>query len=123
MLWHVLQEEAVQGAINFSMYLSQCIPCICLIVLILRSSESLIFINTYIKFHFNPMISSWGAIFNVPECISKIKLIVSPSLKSEKCAVVFLKKVTARFPFCYLFYSVLFYFLFIFLATKSIWPA
>ena len=68
MLRHVLQQEAVQRAIDFAQYLSQCAPCICLIVLILRSSESLTFINTCIKFNFNPMISSWGTIFNVSEC-------------------------------------------------------
>ncbi|GFS97131.1 hypothetical protein TNCV_1920811 [Trichonephila clavipes] len=38
-------------------------------VLFLRSSESLICVIMCIKFHFNPMLSSWVAIFNVPECI------------------------------------------------------
>ena len=69
MLRHVLQQEGVQHAIDFALYLSQWTPCICLIVLILRSSVSLIIINPFIKFHFNPMLSSWGAIFNVSECI------------------------------------------------------
>ena len=72
MLRHVLQQEAVLRAIDFALYLSQCTPCICLIVLILRSSESLIFINTCIKFHFNLMLSSLGAIFIVPECMYDI---------------------------------------------------
>ena len=80
MLRRVLQQEAVQRAIDFVLYLSQCAPCICLIVLILRSSESLIFINPCIKFHFNPMLSSWGTIFNVPECIT-----VVDCLKTESC--------------------------------------
>ena len=84
---HVLQQEAVQRAIEFALFLSQYTPSVCLIVLIFRSSESLIFINMYIKFHFNPMISSWGAIFNVPECMSKSQfyliLLYFQSMSSE----------------------------------------
>ncbi|GFS82549.1 transposable element Tcb1 transposase [Trichonephila clavipes] len=41
----------------------------CLIVLLLRSSEYFICVIMCFKFHFNPMLSSWVAIFNVPECI------------------------------------------------------
>ncbi|GFV08388.1 transposable element Tcb2 transposase [Trichonephila clavipes] len=66
---HILQLEVVQCAIEVAQYLCRCTPCICLIVLFLRSSESLIFVIMCIKFHFNPMLSSWVAIFNVPECI------------------------------------------------------
>ncbi|GFY05018.1 hypothetical protein TNCV_561501 [Trichonephila clavipes] len=47
-------------------------PCIRVIVLFLRSNESLICVIMCIKFHFNPMLSSWVAIFNVPECILKL---------------------------------------------------
>ena len=74
MLWHALQQEAVQRAIDFALYLSQCALCICLIVLILRSSGSLIINNMCIKFHFNLMFSSWGTIFNVPEWILKAEV-------------------------------------------------
>ncbi|GFW35093.1 hypothetical protein TNCV_5066591 [Trichonephila clavipes] len=55
-------------AIEVAQYLCRCTPCIRLIVLFLRSSESLICVIMCIKFHFNPMLSSWVAIFNVPEC-------------------------------------------------------
>ncbi|GFV70385.1 transposable element Tc3 transposase [Trichonephila clavipes] len=64
---HVLQVEVVQRAIEVAQYLCRCTPCIRLIVLFLRSSESLICVIMFIKFHFNPMLSSWVAIFNVPE--------------------------------------------------------
>ncbi|GFX21550.1 transposable element Tcb1 transposase [Trichonephila clavipes] len=66
--WHVLQLEVVQHATEVAQYLCRCTPCIRSIVLFLRSSESLICVNMCIKFHFNPMFSSWVAIFNVPEC-------------------------------------------------------
>ncbi|GFY05364.1 DDE_3 domain-containing protein [Trichonephila clavipes] len=59
----------VQRAIEVAHYLCRCTPCIRLIVLFLRSSESLICVIMCIKFHFNPMLSSWVAIFNVSECI------------------------------------------------------
>ncbi|GFY35010.1 hypothetical protein TNCV_5043861 [Trichonephila clavipes] len=59
----------VQRTIEVAQYLCRCTPCIRLIVLLLRSSESLICAIMFIKFHFNPMLSSWAAIFNVPECI------------------------------------------------------
>ncbi|GFX41780.1 hypothetical protein TNCV_388931 [Trichonephila clavipes] len=59
----------VQRAIEVAQYLCRCAPCIRLIVLFLRSSESLICVIMCIKFHFNPMLSSSVAIFNVPECI------------------------------------------------------
>ncbi|GFW89242.1 DDE_3 domain-containing protein [Trichonephila clavipes] len=62
--------EVVQRAIEFARYLNHCTPCTRLIVLFLRSSESLICVIMCIKFHFNPMLSTWVAIFNVPECIS-----------------------------------------------------
>ncbi|GFX07459.1 transposable element Tc1 transposase [Trichonephila clavipes] len=67
---YVLQLEVVQRAIEIAQYLCRCTPCIRLIVLFLRSSESLICVIMCIKFHFNPMLSSWVAIFNVPECMS-----------------------------------------------------
>ncbi|GFX81447.1 DDE_3 domain-containing protein [Trichonephila clavipes] len=60
----------VQRAIEVAQYLCRCTPCIRLIVLFLRSSESLICVIMCIKFHFNPMLSSWVGIFNVPECIN-----------------------------------------------------
>ncbi|GFW14804.1 DDE_3 domain-containing protein [Trichonephila clavipes] len=66
---HVLQLEMVQRAIEVAQYLCRCIPCIRLIVLFFRSSESLMCVIRCIKFDFNPMLSSWVAIFNVPECI------------------------------------------------------
>ncbi|GFT65708.1 DDE_3 domain-containing protein [Trichonephila clavipes] len=66
---HVLQLELVQRAIEVAQYLCRCTPCIRLIVLFLRSSESLNCVIMCIKFHFNPMLSSWVASFNVPECI------------------------------------------------------
>ncbi|GFX88696.1 DDE_3 domain-containing protein [Trichonephila clavipes] len=66
---HVLQLEVFQRAIEVAQYLCRCTPCIRLIVLFLRSSESLICVIMCIKFHFNAMLSSWVAIFNVPECI------------------------------------------------------
>ncbi|GFX11973.1 hypothetical protein TNCV_2997571 [Trichonephila clavipes] len=59
----------LQRAIEVAQYLCRCTPCIRLIVLFLRSSESLICVIMFIKFHFNPMLFSWVAIFNVPECI------------------------------------------------------
>ncbi|GFU75183.1 hypothetical protein TNCV_2056261 [Trichonephila clavipes] len=59
----------VQRATEVAQYLCRCTPCIRLIVLFLRSSESLIYVILCIKFHFNPMLSSWIAFFNVPECI------------------------------------------------------
>ncbi|GFW28841.1 transposable element Tc1 transposase [Trichonephila clavipes] len=59
----------IQRAIEVVLYLCRCTPCIRLIVLFLRSSESLICVIMCIKFHFNPMLSSWVAIFNVPECM------------------------------------------------------
>ncbi|GFV56780.1 hypothetical protein TNCV_5003071 [Trichonephila clavipes] len=62
----------VQRAIEVAQYLCRCTPCIRLIVLFLRSSESLMCVIMCIKFHFNPMLSSWIAIFNVPECISML---------------------------------------------------
>ncbi|GFV21729.1 DDE_3 domain-containing protein [Trichonephila clavipes] len=62
----------VQRAIEVVQYLCRCTPCIRLIVLFLRSSESLICVIMCVKFHFNPMLSSWVAIFNVPECILTI---------------------------------------------------
>ncbi|GFU04609.1 DDE_3 domain-containing protein [Trichonephila clavipes] len=65
----VLQLEVVQRAIEVTQYLCRCTPCIRLIVLFLRSSESVICVIMCIKFPFNPMLSSWVAIFNVPECI------------------------------------------------------
>ncbi|GFS80588.1 transposable element Tcb1 transposase [Trichonephila clavipes] len=65
-----LQLEVVQRAIEVAQYLYRCTPCIRLIVLFLRSSESLIYVIMCIKFHFNLMLSSWVAIFNVPVCIS-----------------------------------------------------
>ena len=74
MLRHVLQQEAVQRAIEFALFLNYSTPCICLIVLILRSSGSLIINNMCIKFHFNLMFSSWGTIFNVPEWILKAEV-------------------------------------------------
>ncbi|GFT03952.1 SCAN domain-containing protein 3 [Trichonephila clavipes] len=68
-MWrHVLQLEVVQRAIEVSQYLCRCTPFIRLFVLSLRSSESPICVIMCIKFHFNPMLSSWVAIFNVPEC-------------------------------------------------------
>ncbi|GFX52466.1 DDE_3 domain-containing protein [Trichonephila clavipes] len=67
---HALQLEVVQRAIEVAQYLCRCTLCIRLIVLFLRSSESLICVIMCIKFHFNPMLSSWVAILNVPECIS-----------------------------------------------------
>ncbi|GFS82013.1 DDE_3 domain-containing protein [Trichonephila clavipes] len=66
---HVLQLEVVQRAIEVAQYLCRCTPCIPLIALFLRSSEYLICVIMCIKFHFNPMLSSWVAIFNVPECV------------------------------------------------------
>ncbi|GFX39777.1 DDE_3 domain-containing protein [Trichonephila clavipes] len=68
---HVLQLEVVQRAIEIAQYLCRCTSCIRLIVLFLRSSVSLICVIMCIKFHFNPMLSSWVAILNVPECIFK----------------------------------------------------
>ncbi|GFW73691.1 hypothetical protein TNCV_1541451 [Trichonephila clavipes] len=65
---HVLQLEVVQCAIEVAQYLCRCRPFIRLIVLFLRSSESLICVIMCITFHFNLMLSSWVAIFNVPEC-------------------------------------------------------
>ncbi|GFW17964.1 DDE_3 domain-containing protein [Trichonephila clavipes] len=62
---HVLQLEVVQRAIEVAQYLCRCTPCIGLIVLFLRSSESLICVIMCIKFHCNPMLSL-VAIFNVP---------------------------------------------------------
>ncbi|GFU83243.1 DDE_3 domain-containing protein [Trichonephila clavipes] len=62
----------VQRAIEVAQYLCRCTPCIRLIVLFLRSSDSLICVIMCIKFHFNPMLSSWVTIFNVPECILKV---------------------------------------------------
>ncbi|GFV64318.1 uncharacterized protein TNCV_2502361 [Trichonephila clavipes] len=56
-------------AIEVAQYFCRCTPCIRLIVLFLRSSESLICIIMCIKFHFTPMLSSLVAIFNVPECL------------------------------------------------------
>ncbi|GFT21757.1 transposable element Tc1 transposase [Trichonephila clavipes] len=64
-----LELEVVQRAVEVAQYLCRCTPCIRLIVLFLRSSESLICVITCIKFHFNPMLSAWVAIFNIPECI------------------------------------------------------
>ncbi|GFX34992.1 DDE_3 domain-containing protein [Trichonephila clavipes] len=63
------QLEVVQRAMEVAQYLCRCTPCIRLIVLFLRSSESLICVIMCTKFHFNTMLSSWVAIFNVPECI------------------------------------------------------
>ncbi|GFV21974.1 hypothetical protein TNCV_4526601 [Trichonephila clavipes] len=60
----------VQRVIEVAQFLCRYTPCIRLIVLFLRSSESLICVIMCIKFHFNPMLSSWVAILNVPECIS-----------------------------------------------------
>ncbi|GFW89974.1 transposable element Tcb2 transposase [Trichonephila clavipes] len=54
---HVLQLEVVQREIEVAQYLYRCTPCIRLIVLFLRSSESLICVIMCIKFHFNPMLS------------------------------------------------------------------
>ncbi|GFX44485.1 hypothetical protein TNCV_4713111 [Trichonephila clavipes] len=48
----------VQRAIEVAQYLCRCTPCIHLIVLFLRSRESLICVIMCIKFHFNPMLSS-----------------------------------------------------------------
>ncbi|GFY05009.1 DDE_3 domain-containing protein [Trichonephila clavipes] len=62
----------VHSAIEVAQYLCRCTPCIRLIVLFLRSNKSLICVIMCIKFHFNPMLSSWVAIFNVPECIMRI---------------------------------------------------
>ncbi|GFU44550.1 HTH_Tnp_Tc3_2 domain-containing protein [Trichonephila clavipes] len=45
-----------------------------------RSSASLICVIMCIKFHFNPMLSSWVAIFNVPECIYKLNLLIKNNL-------------------------------------------
>ncbi|GFV95280.1 transposable element Tcb2 transposase [Trichonephila clavipes] len=72
---HVLPLEVVQRAIEVAQYLCRCTPCIRLIVLFLRSSESLICVIMCIKFHFNPMLSSWVAIFNVPEYIYIYKIV------------------------------------------------
>ncbi|GFT27444.1 DDE_3 domain-containing protein [Trichonephila clavipes] len=72
---HVLQLEVVKRAIEIAQYLCHCTPCIRLIVLFLRSSEYLIFVIMCIKFHFNPMLSSWVAIFNVPLSLSVIVII------------------------------------------------
>ncbi|GFV82512.1 DDE_3 domain-containing protein [Trichonephila clavipes] len=58
----------VQRTIEVAQYLCRCTPCIRLNVLFFRSSEFLICVIMCIKFHFNPMLSSWVAIFNVPEC-------------------------------------------------------
>ncbi|GFV18370.1 hypothetical protein TNCV_4898731 [Trichonephila clavipes] len=55
---------------EFAQYLCRCTPCFRLIVLFLGSSESLICVIICINFHFNPMLSSWVAIFNVLECIT-----------------------------------------------------
>ncbi|GFT81723.1 transposable element Tc1 transposase [Trichonephila clavipes] len=67
---HVLQLEVVQRSIEVAQYLCHCPPSIRLIVLFLRSSESLICVVMCMKFHLNPMLSSRvTAIFNVPECI------------------------------------------------------
>ncbi|GFX99879.1 hypothetical protein TNCV_259161 [Trichonephila clavipes] len=60
----------VQRAIEVAQYLCRCTSCFRLIVLFLRLSESLLCVIMCIKFHFNPMLSSWVAIFNVLECIS-----------------------------------------------------
>ncbi|GFV07812.1 DDE_3 domain-containing protein [Trichonephila clavipes] len=64
------QLEVAQRAIEVAQYLCRCTPCIRLIVLFLKSSESLICVIMCIKFHFNPMLSSWVSIFNVPGCTS-----------------------------------------------------
>ncbi|GFX91989.1 hypothetical protein TNCV_5004531 [Trichonephila clavipes] len=69
----------VQRSIEVAQYLCRCTPCICLIVLFLRSSESLICVIMCIKFHFNPMLSFWVAIFNVPGCI----LMISQKINSR----------------------------------------
>ncbi|GFW21725.1 DDE_3 domain-containing protein [Trichonephila clavipes] len=63
----------VQRAIEVAHYLCRCTPCIRLIFLFFRSSESLICVIICIKFPFNPMLSSWVAIFNVPECIIRLQ--------------------------------------------------
>ncbi|GFY13494.1 DDE_3 domain-containing protein [Trichonephila clavipes] len=68
-LWTHLEVEVVQCSIEVAQYLCHCTPCIRLIVLFLRSSESLVCVIMCNKFHFNPMLSSWVAMFNVPECI------------------------------------------------------
>ncbi|GBO43214.1 hypothetical protein AVEN_256993-1 [Araneus ventricosus] len=68
-LRHVLQQEVVRRAIEVALYLSNCTHCICLIVLIFGSSEYLSCFIVCIKFHFNPVLPSWCAIFNVPVCI------------------------------------------------------
>ncbi|GFU54447.1 transposable element Tc1 transposase [Trichonephila clavipes] len=64
--WHVLQLEVVKRDIEVAQYLCRCSPCIRFIALFLRSSVSLICVIMCIKFHFNPMLSSCVAIFNVP---------------------------------------------------------
>ncbi|GFY20488.1 transposable element Tc1 transposase [Trichonephila clavipes] len=66
----ILLLEVVQCTIDVAQYLCRVTTCIRLIVLFFKSSESLICVIMCIKFHFNPMLSSWVAIFNVPECIS-----------------------------------------------------
>ncbi|GFU25454.1 hypothetical protein TNCV_3532151 [Trichonephila clavipes] len=65
---NVLQLKVVQRAIEVSQFLCRCTPCIRLIVWFLKLGESLICVIMCIEFHFNPMLSSWVAIFNVPEC-------------------------------------------------------
>ncbi|GFU93660.1 hypothetical protein TNCV_3497111 [Trichonephila clavipes] len=78
-LWaHLPQLDVVRRAIEVAQYLCRCTPCIRSIVLFLRSRESFICV---IKFHFNPMLSSWVAIFNVPECIPRMCMTHAKSVK------------------------------------------
>ncbi|GFV58466.1 DDE_3 domain-containing protein [Trichonephila clavipes] len=71
----VFELEMVERAIEAAQYLCRCTPCIRLIILFLRSSESPIRVIMCIKFHFNPMLSFWVVIFNVTECIIQRKII------------------------------------------------
>ncbi|GBM66803.1 hypothetical protein AVEN_273946-1 [Araneus ventricosus] len=85
-LWVHLPQDNIRSLINTmpdhvaAMYCSRRwadallkLHCICLIVLIFGSSESFICVIMCIKFHFNPMLSSWCSIFNVPVCIYLFK--------------------------------------------------
>ncbi|GFW88856.1 hypothetical protein TNCV_2682901 [Trichonephila clavipes] len=64
----IAAEGGSTRTIDVVQYLCRFTLCIRLIVLFLRSNESLICVIMCIKFHFNPMLSSWVAVFNVPEC-------------------------------------------------------
>ncbi|GFU11724.1 uncharacterized protein TNCV_2611181 [Trichonephila clavipes] len=74
----------IEVAIEVAQYLCRCTPCIRLIVLFLRSSESLICVIMCIKFDFNPMLTSWVAIFIVPVCIDQLLIKYPSSERSEE---------------------------------------